>query len=368
MTVKTAQAAVVALALLASGSAVMAAEPHGIAFVHHDWELACDNTRTCRAAGYHPQPNDEDDGDSDTDTLEKALPVSVLLTRKAGPHQPVVGELHIGHYGEETTESFPGKRSLTLLIDTRPVGQVTLARGHWIASLAPGQTAALLAALPGHGNIQWTDGKRTWKLSNKGAAAVMLKMDEFQGRLDTPGALLAKGTRDERDVLPAVPAPVVVAPGVPADADRVRLSTPDLAALRQALAASSGDECSALADPAGGHSIHMRRLSRTRLLASTTCWAGASDVAEAYWTTSAMPPFAATLVTTNGRAYLQGKIDASRWAGGFDCMDIDEWTWDGKRFVQTRKGTTGMCRGIDMGGAWSLPVIVTDVRPAPVRP
>ncbi len=42
--------------------------PAGVNFTHHDWELACDNTRTCRAAGYQ----------SDDDQL----PVSVLLTRK----------------------------------------------------------------------------------------------------------------------------------------------------------------------------------------------------------------------------------------------------------------------------------------------
>jgi hypothetical protein len=48
-------------------------------FSHKDWELACDNTRTCRAAGYH----EEDDGPNAT----------ILLTRAAGPNQPVTVEL-----------------------------------------------------------------------------------------------------------------------------------------------------------------------------------------------------------------------------------------------------------------------------------
>lgn len=43
----------------------------GLSFQHDDWEVACDNTRTCRAAGYQ-----SDDGG-------EALPVSVLLTRAA---------------------------------------------------------------------------------------------------------------------------------------------------------------------------------------------------------------------------------------------------------------------------------------------
>lgn len=343
----------------------MAGKPQGIAFAHHDWELACDNTRTCRAAGYHPQSNDDDDADHGSE----GLPVSILLTRKAGPNQPVQGELQIGHYGEETTETYPGKRSLTMLVDTAPLGQVALAQGHWTARLTPGQTAALLAALPHHGNVEWTDGKRTWKLSNKGATAVMLKMDEFQGRLGTAGALVAKGGKDERHVLPAVPAPVIAVPDMPGDEDRVHFSALEQAALRKALATSAGDECPALGEPAREPDpIHVIRLSRTRLLASTTCWAGASTVAEAYWTINPAPPFAASIVTTNGAQYSKGKIDASHRASGFDCMEIDEWTWDGKRFVQTRKGTTGMCRGIDMGGAWSLPVSVTDVRQSPIRP
>lgn len=56
----------------------------GMSFSHHDWEIACDNTRTCRAAGYHSEEED-------------APAVSVLLTRKAGPHQPVTGKLMIGN-------------------------------------------------------------------------------------------------------------------------------------------------------------------------------------------------------------------------------------------------------------------------------
>ncbi|ENY3834599.1 DUF1176 domain-containing protein [Vibrio vulnificus] len=43
----------------------------GEGFQHKDWYLACDNTGTCRAAGY-----------SDTDSLN---PVAVMFTREAGP-------------------------------------------------------------------------------------------------------------------------------------------------------------------------------------------------------------------------------------------------------------------------------------------
>ncbi|MGR8935649.1 MAG: DUF1176 domain-containing protein [Gammaproteobacteria bacterium] len=72
--------AVLMLTLLGA-QAVPASE---LNFAHKDWEVVWDNTRTCRAAGYQ---NDDD-----------KLPVSVLLTRKAGPGEPVTGKLTIGDY------------------------------------------------------------------------------------------------------------------------------------------------------------------------------------------------------------------------------------------------------------------------------
>ncbi|WP_267875277.1 DUF1176 domain-containing protein [Massilia sp. Dwa41.01b] len=183
------------------------------------------------------------------------------------------------------------------------------------------------------------------------------------GRLGTPGALVRKGSKDERTVLPAVPAPVVVAAKVAPVDQPVDLSASNLASLRKALAASVGDNCPAMAE-AGGEpdSVSLQRLSQGTLLASATCWMGAAGTGEAYWTVNERPPFAPRLVSTMGTDYADGKISASGSGGGYDCMHIDEWTWDGKRFIQTEKGTTGMCRGIDMGGGWSLPVLVTDVR------
>lgn len=64
------------LALVAACSFAVQAEdlPH-VDFSHHDWQLACDNTRTCRAAGYQAEGEEP--------------PMSVLLTREAGPRRPV---------------------------------------------------------------------------------------------------------------------------------------------------------------------------------------------------------------------------------------------------------------------------------------
>ncbi|STW09638.1 Protein of uncharacterised function (DUF1176) [Klebsiella grimontii] len=42
-------------------------------------------------------------------------------------------------------------------------------------------------------------------LSGEGAYAVLLKMDDVQGRIGTPGALTKKGDRPENSVRAAIP-------------------------------------------------------------------------------------------------------------------------------------------------------------------
>ncbi|WP_313707219.1 DUF1176 domain-containing protein [Massilia sp.] len=353
------------LSFLAAGAA--AAETPGLRFEHGNWELACDNTRTCRAAGYHAEGASDDDEDGD----KPPMPVSVLLTRQAGPHAPVKGELQIGNPGDEQeTNRLPPKLDLTMRINGQPHGKVLIAQGKWTVDLAPRQTQALLAALTRDSRIEWTDGTLTWRLSDKGAAAVLLKMDEFQGRLGTPGALVRKGTKDENSVLPALPAPVVIA--VVPDHKIIELPKARLAILRAALTAQAKEECQALSEPdEAENGITVWRLSGGKLLASTLCWRGAYNQGDAYWVINANPPYAPELVTTSGSGYADGVIDGSQKGRGIgDCWAFEDWTWDGKRFVHTSEGNTGECNGIAPGGAWSLPTLVTTVRKpgTPVRP
>lgn len=348
------------LALLALGWAgkAAAAEAPGLRFGHGNWELACDNTRTCRAAGYHA----EGAGDDDDGAGQAPRPVSVLLTREAGPDTPVKGELQIGNPGEEQeTDRLPPKLDLTMRINGQPHGKVLISQGKWTVDLAPRQTHALIAALGRDSRIEWSDGKYTWRVSDKGGAAVLLKMDEFQGRIGTPGALVRKGKRDEKGVLPPLPAPVVVA--VVPDDKLIQLPKASLARLRAALKASSG-ECQELEEPGDTENeITVRRLSGGKLLASTLCWRGAYNQGDGYWVIDAKPPYAPELVTSSASGYAQGVIDGSQKGRGIgDCWAFEDWTWDGRRFVHTREGDSGECNGIAPGGAWSLPTLVTTVR------
>nr|WP_024745406.1 DUF1176 domain-containing protein [Xanthomonas oryzae] len=83
----TTRPTLLAAAVLLAPLAAFADPVTGISFDHDDWTIACDDTRTCRAAGYQA-----DEGEH--------LPVSVLLTRKAGARQTVTAELTLGQYDE----------------------------------------------------------------------------------------------------------------------------------------------------------------------------------------------------------------------------------------------------------------------------
>lgn len=317
-----------------------------ISFSHKDWELVCDNTRTCRAAGYHPE------GDEPNATI--------LLTRAAGPNQPITIQLQLAD-----DERRPLPAQVTMTIAQRPVGTVRLDPKSDTGTLNQAQVQALLPALLKDELVAWSANGTTWTISTAGANAVLLKMDEFQGRVDTPGALVRKGSKPEGNVLPAV-APQHITPApVSHDKRPVALTaaqTRDLiAALRKT---ARDDSCELLnANTKEASELEIRRLTKDKLLVSHACWMAAYNSGDGYWVTNALPPYAPVLVTTSATDYDNGVISSTQKGRGIgDCFSLATWTWDGRTFVQTSATTTGMCRQTAAGGAWDLPTLVTRVR------
>ncbi|MGZ8984685.1 MAG: DUF1176 domain-containing protein [Methylotenera sp.] len=348
-----------AMVVLAMASqSAQSSELSGLSFSHNDWELVCDNTRTCRAAGYQNEQGEQEE-----------RPVSVLLTRNAGPRQPVTGELMI------TIDNEPGKLAppelkLSMLINERDIGQVTVHTDTAIAKLSATQVTALLAALSRNSNIEWVAGEDRWHLSDKGATAMLLKMDELQGRVGTKGALVNKGTRGEEAVLAPLPVPVVIAAPLakPLPTDK-QWATDKSKALLDAFHATItdivDDDCDLEDTETGEAELSTTRLTDAKLLVSTKCWSGAYNMGYGYWVVDDTPPYHPVLVTTSGSEYSEGSISAAHKGRGIgDCWSSDEWTWDGKQFVHTGSSSTGMCK-LFPGGAWSLPSIKTDVRNSP---
>jgi hypothetical protein len=339
----------IALALLAPRA--LAAGEMGLNFEHGDWNVVCDNTRTCRAAGYQSDDNESF--------------ASVLLTRKAGPGQPVKGELKIGmeNDGIRTQPNF----ALAMTIDGKGFGNVVINAASNHGDLSDAQVQALLASLTRNSAIAWTiPGKNsTWSLSDKGAAAVLLKMDDYQGRIGTRGALIRKGAQDEDKILPPVPMPVVVAAHViDAKASDKRLAASASKQLRSELlkTVKAGDcfgTTSGISDEAP---LSIARLDDRKLLASTLCWTAAYNEGDAYWVINKAPPWQPVLVTTTGTDYAKGEISSGQKGRGLgDCWSNDTWTWDGSQFVHTKSESMGLCKGAP-DGAWVMPTLVTQVR------
>lgn len=315
-------------------------------FSHKDWELACDNTRTCRAAGYHA----DDDGPNAT----------ILLTRAAGPNQPLKVELQLAD-----DDRHPAPDQLAMSIDGRALGIVPTNPKTSTLTLTDAQVRALLPALLKDGRIAWSGKGTTWTISTAGANAVLLKMDEFQGRLDTPGAMVRRGTNSESNVLPPLPAPDIQPGPVSQDKTPIKLTaaqTRELnAALRKTVQEGDCELLDSTSDTAG--ELTARPLTKDKLLVSHTCWIAAYNSGDGYWVVDAKPPYSAVLVTTAATDYDNGVITLFQKGRGIaDCVATASWTWDGRAFAKTSDTTSGMCRQITPGGAWDLPTLVTRVR------
>ncbi|WP_164275464.1 DUF1176 domain-containing protein [Stenotrophomonas sp. B1-1] len=326
--------------------------PEGAYFQHHDWVMACDNTRTCRAAGYAS-------GEDST--------LSVLLARDGGSHQPVRGRMSLRPIDGQQSP----RGALHLRIKQRDMGILTPAKEEGLYTLSPAQTAALLSALVRDGGITVVDtAGHAWPLSDKGAAAVLLKADDFQGRIGTVGALMRKGTAAESRVPAALPKPAMrkasTQASLPDDQAFAKLATsPALrAALRATLKAPS---CEGLLNadrdtPLKNSRLRIQRLDGRHLLASVRCWDAAYNSGDGYWVIREQAPYRATWVTSDASSYGNGEIIASQSDRSEpSCRSERSWTWDGTRFVATSATKSVFCRHA-LDGTWQLPMQVTDVQ------
>lgn len=340
------------LLLALTAPATFPAQAVDASFSHEDWELACDNTRTCRAAGYQ-----SDDAN---------MPVSVLFTRKAGAGTPVAGRVMLGDGWEDSVlGALPAQFRVALWIDGKAQGNNMVGKDALEAELTAAQVAALLKALARDSHIEFRAGKTVWALSDRGAAAVLLKMDEFQSRIGTVGAAFRKGKQSEAKVPPPLPAPVVkaaaLAPAKPGDAQFIAKHGD---AVRKALrSATAEDDCEDLHKTGEEQEpLEMTRLTTTKLLVSTRCWLAAYNAGSGYWIVNDTPPYRPEVVTTDATDFDKGTLMSTQKARGLgDCWGSEEWTWDGTDFVQTGSSSTGQCKGF-AGGAWSLPTLVTEIR------
>ncbi len=315
---------------------------------YQDWDLVCDNTGTCRMAGYQDESSD---------------PVSILFTRAAGENAAVEGKLTILPFGEADRDVQVGQ-DIEIWLNGKSLGKVKHISDDAPDKLTEEQTKALLSGLKKESEIRLTYGKTTLKVSDKGAAAAMLKMDEFQQRLNTPSALIRQGQEKHAVLAPKVE------PKIDAVSVKNRKTTELKLGEKQydnvlALLRKAHDGC--VDEDLESQDIMIYPLTHNKVLAEALCFKGAYQGTNYYAVLDdklskveqvlAEQYNEAGYDEKQGYAFVRGSYKG-RALG--DCLAGQDAVWNGKIFIRTSEWTTGSCKGLP-GGTWQLPIFVSNV-------
>ena len=328
-----------------------------VEFVRQDWQVVCDNTGTCRMAGYQAD-------------LSSDFAASILLTRQAGANAEVKGDIKLGGDDRGSNKALlelGNRHRVSLFINGKDLGETSPSSlGAGYATLTSSQVSALLASLTTSSKIELVVRNSRWQVSDHGATAVMLKADDAQGRVGTPSALInPRADKSNSSVLAPKSAPQLraVTPNQVATSNSNKnfsLKSSQLSALMRGSLKNDTRDCPKLSNQT---SWRVNRLNSTQLLAQHSCWSGAYNTGDGMWVINDSAPFNPTLITTSATSYDKGVISAIQKGRGIgDCLSISEWVWTGKRFDKSYEGTTGLCRLIADGGAWKLPTYVTKIK------
>ncbi len=329
-------------------TAMAAPSLKGFEKTYQDWDLICDNLGTCRMAGY------QEEGDN---------PVSILFTRAAGENAAVEGKLTISPFGEADRDVQVGQ-DIEIWLNGKSLGTVKHISDENPDKLTEAQTKALLSGLKKESEIRLTYGKTTLKVSDKGAAAAMLKMDEFQQRLNTPSALICKG-QEKHAVLAPQPAPKIEVVSVN-NRKTTELKRGEkqydnvLALLRKANSCDDEDITS--------QDITLYPLTQNKVLAEALCVRGAYQSTNYYAVLDdKLSKVEQVLEDRYNFAYYDEKLNALIVEGSYKSSGLAEsWygyeaAWNGKTFITTAEHTSGSSKGF-IGGAWGgLPTFVSEL-------
>ena len=320
----------------------------GFEKTYQDWDLICDNLGTCRMVGYQEEGDD---------------PVSILFTRAAGENAAVEGKFTILPFGEADRDVQVGQ-DIEIWLNGKSLGTVKHISDENPDKLTEAQTKALLIGLKKESEIRLTYGKTTLKVSDKGAAAAMLKMDEFQQRLNTPSALIRKG-QEKHAVLAPLPAPKIEVVSVN-NRKTTELKRGEkqydnvLALLRKANSCDDEDITS--------QDITLYPLTQNKVLAEALCVRGAYQSTNYYAVLDdKLSKVEQVLEDQYNFAYYDEKLNALIVEGSYKSSGLAEsWygyeaAWNGKTFITTAEHTSGSSKGF-IGGAWGgLPTFVSEI-------
>ena len=322
---------------------------------YQDWDLICDNLGTCRMAGYQEEGDD---------------PVSILFTRAAGENAAVEGKLTISPFGEADRDVQVGQ-DIEIWLNGKSLGTVKHISDENPDKLTEAQTKALLSGLKKESEIRLTYGKTTLKVSDKGAAAAMLKMDEFQQRLNTPSALIRQG-QEKHAVLAPQAAPKIQVAYIKkpskTELKRGEKQFNAVLALLRKSANSSASDCASLHDDSEQKTITLYSLTHGKVLAEAACLSDGAYYTGYYAVMdNKLSKVEQVLENQYTFAYYDEKLNALIVEGSYKSSGLAEsWygyeaAWNGKTFITTAEHTSGSSKGF-IGSAWGgLPTFVTDL-------
>ena len=336
----------------------------GWGFVQDDWQVVCDNTLTCRAAGY------ADESIFDT-------PASILLTVIPKKALPIAQIQFLSETSDKTYHS------AELWLNGKNQGMLQPDADGSAYDLTAKQTQHFINHARQNTKIEIKAGGKNWSVSDKGMSAVLLKLDEVQGRVGTPIALVSKNHASKQIPKSAKAKPVIKK--AYAYADNKQLDSSKWAYFQaninkwididaKELIGSEDDmgDCE-LINPKTDAYQRMQEYGSDRLnwtftpvdalhtLASHLCWQGAYNESSGYWLINHDKPSKPKLITTAGNDYSDGEIWATHKDRGLgDCWNHAIWVWNGQTFAKSEDSSSGMCRGF-AGGAWDLPTYVSEV-------
>jgi hypothetical protein len=329
-----------------------------------DWILACDNTRTCQAKFV---------ADETADLSERPDAMGYLsVSRAAGPD----GRLTI-HTEDDRDDSSDDAKSfdpIAMRLDGKPLTAAWRPDPEGGFNLEGEAARRLLLALREGHTLTLGRGSKPMAVSLSGLTAVLLAMDEAQGRLGSVTALVRTGPAPASAIPPAPSLPVIrSAPSAeplrnaPAFARAVRLS--QIAALR-------AHNCSAEQPEDSAYPLNHREVL---VVLSCGVFAYQTSVlllraprdapAQARLVALPNPPTLEATDTESLGEYVEGGWDpdsatfreSAKGRGLADCGISTEWAFDGEVFRLSQFSRQLRCGG-PKAGDWPT-LWRTEVRP-----
>ncbi len=304
-----------------------------------DWTAVCDNLATCGAFGFSPEGGDIDS--------------YVRITRAGGPDAAPVVLLVF-----DAPDAVPSG-TWTLTLDGKPVAGVgTLSargsqQGARVTLKGPAADALIAAMRNGQELEIHQGGKQLVGVSLAGSSAVMLWVDDQQGRVGTVTALAHPGSRPASAVPAPPPEPVLVA--APA-ASQAELPRP------LPMARVTGIEDCVASDAAEDSTHLVVRLAPGVILWGPLCSLGAYNELNVFFIGDEQgrnvrrvsfpePPGATPaeddeLMNVEYDAKTRTLSSFSKGRGLGDCGADQRWIWDGQAFQLAHETELTECRGV----------------------